>query len=385
MSAYRSANWQRNKLKSSLYQVPMVFAVALLLQGCAERLSEVVNSVVPDIIKVSSDVTFTPAMSANTALAQTLDDSTSESSSDEADIVADKSNGDQSIILGSGAGDAVCLYLGDENEKFGDVADSDWDGWVRDFHFSIGEEFLAVEPQDDGSTALRQRFIPSPIGTDRAVVGARLPAHRSYRLTQAFYFEPGFEWGGKYEGGKLGFGFAGGTRPTGGTVDPNGFSSRLMWRGNGDGTGRIVLYSYAADRPAEHGEDIRFGDAIVPIGEWFTIVMEVTANSSPQVSDGTIRGWIDGELVLDRQNVGWQLSGGTPAVDYLYYSGFYGGESSDWSPSSTTHMMTRDVCWAAVVGEYSGIDPDNGRSVVATTKNPNRYFSIALKWLNSFK
>jgi len=157
-----------------------------------------------------------------------------------------------------------------------------------------------------------------------------------------------------------------------------------MWRGNGDGTGRIVIYSYAADRSDEYGEDIRYGDVNVPIGEWFTVVMEVTANSSPQVSDGTVRGWIDGELVLNRQNIGWQLSGDTPVVDYLYYSGFYGGESGDWSPSSTTYMKTRDVCWAAVVDEYSGIDPDNGRLVVATTKNPNRYLSKLQNWLSSF-
>lgn len=287
------------------------------------------------------------------------------------DLITSQSNDVQQIILGNRAGDAVCLHLGDEDKGFGNVEDSDWKRWVSEFHFSIGEEFLAVEPQDDGSAALRQRFIPSSIGTDRAVVGARLPASRTYRLTQSFYFEPGFDWGGKYEGGKLGFGFAGGTRPTGGTIDPNGFSSRLMWRGNGDGTGRIVLYSYAADRSDKFGEDYRYGDGNVPIGEWFSVTMEVTTNSSTQKSDGVVRGWINDELVLDRQNVGWQLAGNTPVVDYLYYSGFYGGNSTDWSPSSTTHMKTRDVCWAAVVDGYSGIDPDNGRLLVATTENPN--------------
>ncbi len=282
---------------------------------------------------------------------------------------------DENIILGSSAGDAMCLHLGDENEGVGSVSDSDWDRWLSEFHFSIGEQFLAVEPQGEGSTALRQRFIPSSIGTDRATVGARLPAYRTYRITQSFYFEPGFDWGGRFEGGKLGFGFGGGTRPTGGTVDPNGFSSRLMWRGNGDGTGRVVIYSYSADRPDRFGEDIRFGDVNVPIGEWFTVIMEVTTNSSTQVSDGTMRGWINGELVLERQNVGWQLAGDTPIVDYLYYSGFYGGNSTDWSPSSTTHMKTRDVCWAPVVDGYSGIDPDNGRLVVATTENPSGPFA----------
>lgn len=317
----------------------------------------------------TEDTKFTPA---------TVDPEVVSENEDE-DETADSQTGlsydEKSIILGSSPGDAVCLHLGDESENFGSVTDADWDRWLSEFHFSIGEEFLAVEPQDDGSTALRQRFIPSSIGTDRVVVGARLPEQRVYRLTQSFYFEPGFDWGGSHEGGKLGFGFAGGTKPTGGTIDPYGFSSRLMWRGNGDGTGRIVVYSYAADRSDQYGEDIRYGDANVPIGEWFTVIMEVRVNSSPHVSDGTIRGWIDGELVLEQQNIGWQLAGDTPVIDYLYYSGFYGGNSTAWSPGSTTHMKTRDVCWAAVVDEYSGIDPDNGRSLVVTTENPNDFLN----------
>lgn len=281
----------------------------------------------------------------------------------------------RNIIVGNGSGDAVCLHLGNEEKGFGGVTDSDWGRWLSQFRFSIGEEFLAVERRDDGSNALRHRFIPSPVGTDRAVVGSRLSEHRTYRLTQSFYFEPGWDWGGRFEGGKLGFGFGGGTAPMGGTIDPNGFSSRLMWRGNGDGTGRMVIYSYSADRPGKYGEDIRYGDLDVPIGEWFTVVMEVTANSSTAVSDGSMRGWIDGQLVLERDNVGWQLAGDTPMVDALFYSTFYGGNSTEWSPSTTTYVKTRDVCWAPVVDGYSGIDPDQGRLVVASTENPEGSFA----------
>lgn len=327
---------------------------------------------------VDTNATVTESPEANTSPSIDADTAVTETSStveESVDAPAAPTNLDRSIVLGSGPGDAVCLHLEEDEAGFGGVSDSDWNRWVSEFHFAIGEEFLSVVPEDEGSNVLRQRFIPSAIGSDRAVVGARLPAHRTYRVTQSFFLEPGWDWGGRFEGGKLGFGFAGGTKPTGGTVDPNGFSARLHWRGNGDGTGRIVLYSYAADRPDRFGEDHRFGDVTIPIGEWFTVVMEVTANSSPQVSDGTFRGWIDGELVIDEGNFGWQLAGGNPVVDYMYYSGFYGGNSSEWSPSSTTHMKVRDVCWAAVVDGYSGIDPDNGRLVVASTENPDDVFA----------
>lgn len=286
-------------------------------------------------------------------------------------VAADSRN----VIVGTNAGDAQCIHLGNEQLGLGSVSDSDWQRWLPSMTFSVGEEFLAVERQSSGSTALRQQYVPSHRGTERVISGSKLANHRTYRLTQSFFFEPGFDWGGRHEGGKLGYGFGGGTAPTGGTVDPAGFTSRLKWRGDNDGTGRIVIYSYAADRPGVFGEDFRYGDVKIPVGEWFTVVMEVTANSATNVSDGSMRGWINGELVLEEYNVGWQQAGGTPIVDSVYYSSFYGGNDTSWSPDHTTYVKVRDVCWSPVVDGYSGIDPDAGRTVVASTQSPDATFA----------
>lgn len=84
-------------------------------------------------------------------------------------------------------------------------------------------------------------------------------------------FEDGWSWGGKHQGGKLGFGLGGGSTPAGGEVKPDGFTCRLMWRGNHDGTGRLCVYSYAADRGKTYRRDLNFDPGTVTIGKWHDV------------------------------------------------------------------------------------------------------------------
>jgi hypothetical protein len=266
------------------------------------------------------------------------------------------------IVVGNNPGDARCLTLPSGASGFGSIDRSAWSSWVDGVRFVNGPEFLELPGEADGKRALRQRFVPASNGTARVITGADLPEARTYRLVQSVKFESGWDWGGKYEGGKIGFGLSGGSSPTGKIVDTAGFSARMMWRGNGDGTGRMVLYSYAADRPRASGEDFRLEPFEAPIGEWFDLVMEIQMNSSTDSADGRMRAWANGQLLLDEGGVAWQTSGGTPVIDNLYFSTFYGGGTSEWSPGGTTYAQFRDVCWAAVVDGYSGIDPDAGRT-----------------------
>lgn len=261
--------------------------------------------------------------------------------------------------------DVHCINFGPSPRDFGAVIDEDWNSWLPGFRFAKGEEHLAVEVVNAETSHLRHNFIPTAEGSDRVVVASDIEHHRTYRISQSVFLEPGWEWGGDtYQGGKLGFGFGGGTAPSGGIIDPAGFTARIMWRGHYlgggeyDGTGRLVIYSYAADRPDALGEDYRIGEFSVPIGEWFNIVFEVEANSSITESDGSARAWINGELLLDENDIAWQLAGDRPIIDTLYYSSFYGGASRGWAPSKPTYLKIKDVCWAAVIDGVSGIEPD---------------------------
>jgi len=154
-----------------------------------------------------------------------------------------------------------------------------------------------------------------------------------------------------------------------------------MWRGKHlgggvfDGTARLVIYSYQADRPDNIGLDHQMGEFHVPIGEWFDVVYEIESNSSIRESDGSMRAWVNGELLLDKGGVQWQAEGGVPSIDTLYYSSFYGGSNSGWAPDDPTYARVKDVCWSAVVDGYSGIDPDNGRINVDASALANTVFN----------
>jgi len=266
------------------------------------------------------------------------------------------------IRTGSHPGAAACLGLPAREREFGSIALGDWREWVDSVRFTQNSDALSVELEGDGRASLRQRYVPANNGTARVMVGVTLPKARTYRLVQSFRLDPGWDWGiGKDQGGKIGFGLSGGASPTGGKIDPSGFSARLAWRGNRDGTARLNVYSYAADRPGVYGEDLDAGLADIPVGEWFQVAMEVTANSTTGRADGGLRIWIDGRLTLDRNGIAWQTGGGRPVIDNLYYASFYGGNSRDWGPRETTYARVADACWSPVIDGYSGIDPDAGR------------------------
>ena len=281
---------------------------------------------------------------------------------------------DTTIITGSGPGDARCLTLPSDALGFGSLTQNDWAQWLGSARFARGTEHLELPGEVDGRRTLRQRFVPTDNGTPRVVTGVDLPAARTYRLVQSVFFEPGWDWGGeRRQGGKIGFGFSGGTAPSGGTVDTAGFSARIAWRGNLDGTARMSVYSYAADRPGRFGEEVFLGEFLAPIGQWFDLALEIQSNSNIQATDGRMRAWVGGILKLDRVGVAWQTSGAAPVVDNLYYSTFYGGNSPDWSPDHTTYSQVRDVCWAAVVDGYSGIDPEAGRLSAPSATELDRF------------
>ena len=242
-----------------------------------------------------------------------------------------------------------CVQLPDEHLEFGEVTDSDIEQWfgLEKLITVNNTQFLATNIGQSGKSYLRQRLSPTKKGSTRASARGELPPAATYRLSQSFYLEPGFDWGSKNEGGKIGFGLGGNTAPTGGMLDRDGFSARMMWRGKRDGTARFSLYVYSSDRSQNlpYGDDYIIEDYSIPIGEWVNVTMEVTANSTIDEPDGSFKVWINKKLKLDQKNIHWQAQGLEPAVDRLLYATFHGGGDSSWSPSSTVYARTSSICW----------------------------------------
>jgi len=170
----------------------------------------------------------------------------------------------------------------------------------------------------------------------------KLPAQRTYTLTQEVLLEPGWQWGPSDQTnnqlGKIGGGFLGGSYPSGGIVDPAGFSARPMWLYGSE----LSAYTYEATRSERYGHQNPSG-ASLPVGRWFTIRMTVTANSDIAKSDGSIQLWLDGDLVLDRQDVQWQTEGDIPMITRYTHVSFHGGSGQQYAPDTTVYARYRNI------------------------------------------
>lgn len=157
----------------------------------------------------------------------------------------------------------------------------------------------------------------------------------SYRLR----FDDGFDF---VRGGKLP-GLCGGACNTGGN-QPNGtdgWSARMMWRTNGSSgsqtsgdTANIVQYTYHPDQPTQFGDDMRWDDGSpaewkeFESDRWYHLQHRIVMNT-PGMQDGIIQAWLDGELVLDRQDIRFRDTSAF-AIDTMYFSTFFGGSSTIW-------------------------------------------------------
>ncbi len=241
------------------------------------------------------------------------------------------------------------MQIPDQSHDFGTVQEKNVGEWagLEEWQFMTNTSYLAVGKDETGPAYIRQKLEPTGSGSIHVVGQGVLAPSRTYTLKQSFYLEPGFDWGGENEGGKLGFGLGGGSTPTGGMLDQDGFSARLMWRGNKDGTAHLAVYAYSSDRTQNlpYGDDYPLQEFQIPVGEWFTITMEVTANSNTGASDGRVRVWADDVLKLQRENIHWQARGAEPTVDRIMYATFHGGNSVKWAPSTSVYARFGDICW----------------------------------------
>ncbi len=248
-------------------------------------------------------------------------------------------NGRDLEYAGSASSPADVLELSltdDLISDFGDLSRSDVEkAFGRPIkYFADGGGSLSIVRDDLGSLSFRQRYVPGETGSPVVEFLGNEPLldeSRELWLSYRVKFEPGWEF---VQGGKLP-GLAGGRYASGGSGadGSDGFSARLMWRPDQ----KLVVYAYHPDRPTRFGEDFPLCGN-VPVGAWFSVTQHVVLNSGPDAFDGVVEVWIDGEKRQSRSDVRWRIDGSF-GVDQFVYSSFYGGDTSDWSPSTTTYAQ----------------------------------------------
>lgn len=149
-----------------------------------------------------------------------------------------------------------------------------------------------------------------------------------------FKFPEDFEFvkGGKLPGVGGGKSNSNGDIPTG----YDGWSVRMMW----DHDAKLVQYVYHPDQPGKYG-DIMDTKVPVMLDEWMTIQTKVVMNT-PGKNDGVIKTWINGTVVVQREDMQFRKTEDL-AIDRLLFAFFFGGAGPDWAPSSDQHIYFDDM------------------------------------------
>ncbi len=231
-------------------------------------------------------------------------------------------------------------------------ADLDQDFDEPNFNNGVTEGRVSVvsgaEAFGGNGSALAVVYPANEYGTRGTGAQWRLSFDESFEEATLSYrvrFAPGFDF---VRGGKLP-GLAGGTAPTGSTQANgfNGWTGRMMWRTDFNGvsgqpqqpvTGGITYTKHTTSGFTMDGrqEDrTRWTDAdgsntVMVADRWFQITQRIKMNT-PGEFDGIQQIWLDGNLVLNEQNLRYRLTDQF-AIDQMYFSTFYGG-GEDWQTS----------------------------------------------------
>ncbi|KAH6914002.1 hypothetical protein BKA70DRAFT_1095664 [Coprinopsis sp. MPI-PUGE-AT-0042] len=172
----------------------------------------------------------------------------------------------------------------------------------------------------------------------------------SMMVSYEMALERGFNWvkGGKLPGLRGGFnstGCSGGRLANG----KDCFSARVMWRRSGSGE----VYAYiprsngvCSRRDVDCNDDfgISFdrGSFVMRAGQWMEVAMLVRLNSPPDVANGNIRLYFNGQEVLSQE--GLQIrSADSVTVNGLFFSTFFGGADESFATPRDTFSYFRNI------------------------------------------
>ncbi len=246
----------------------------------------------------------------------------------------------------------------------------DWD--TPRWNNGVDEGRVAVVAGDDAfdGNSLAVSYPADLFGSKETGAQWQLDFDKSYEAAKVEYrikFGEGFDF---VRGGKLP-GLAGGAANTGGNT-PNGsdgFTTRMHWRTDGSAGSRtsparanINQYIYHPDQPTQFGEDFRWDDSgtwkVFESDRWYHVEHRLEMNT-PGEHDGKFIAWLDGEKVLDVDDLRFRDSERL-GIDKFYFSTFFGGSGTQWATSKDEVVFFDDFkitvpspCVAVVNGDIN--------------------------------
>jgi hypothetical protein len=173
----------------------------------------------------------------------------------------------------------------------------------------------------------------NPVGGSQFYNKLNLSPQDSLTLSYYVRFSENFNFvkGGKLPGLFGGKGNNGGNIPDG----TDGFSTRYMWRRNGDGE----IYAYLPTSK-KHGTSIDRGSWQFKPGQWYYLKQQITLNQLDR-QNGSIRVWVNDRKVIDRTGLVFRTTN-TLKIDGILFSTFFGGNDSSWATPQDVYVDFAD-------------------------------------------
>lgn len=173
------------------------------------------------------------------------------------------------------------------------------------------------------------RLYNAPLGGTGFYADLGITPRNILRLSYYVRFSDNFNF---VKGGKLPGLFGGiGNNDTNIPDGTNGFSTRLMWRTNGDGE----VYAYLPTSP-NYGTSISRGSWRFQPGKWYHLEQQVRLNQ-PGQNNGRIQVWVDGKQVVNQDNLMFRTTDQLK-VNGIFFSTFFGGDDPSWATPNNVYV-----------------------------------------------
>jgi len=155
-------------------------------------------------------------------------------------------------------------------------------------------------------------------------------------------FSEGFDW---KLGGKLP-GFGGGSKPGGGKHSEKGFTSRIMWRENGE----MHNYVYFPKDESTYGTGFWWHDLRTDKmerlkfrpGKWHTIRMKIRMHNNWE-DPGYLVCWLDGKLALRQDIMLRPKKTKEYGIESFMFTVFFGGNDESFAPKKDCKIYFEDI------------------------------------------
>ncbi|MDX7999300.1 hypothetical protein FE394_08810 [Xenorhabdus sp. Reich] len=184
---------------------------------------------------------------------------------------------------------------------------------------------IVIDTHNDQNKVLELTYLANTVDS-KAGTSFNAPIDGEYKALWLQYqvmFSKDFMW---IKGGKLP-GLAGGDHPSGcvDNGDFDGFSSRLMWRKEGE----LFGYLYYPEKQERCGDYVKLNISLKK-GIWYTLTQYIALNNIGK-RDGIYMQYVNGKEVLRLNNIKFRNKSNV-VIDAIKWSSFFGGSTLDWAP-----------------------------------------------------